>query len=117
MRYANSGPRAKLVHERLEVQIRRLRQEANRKDAFDKDVVKDRLCVRIRHRSLFQVGDLARKLPEVILESADRMVDLGSQVESRSVLAVQGDEVPAEDHVVADEYRQHGADLHRLGSI
>jgi hypothetical protein len=38
----------------------------------------------------------------VILESEDGMVNLGSQMEPRGVFAIQGYQVPAEDHVVAD---------------
>ncbi len=54
---------------------------------------------------LFQVCYFTGEPAEVILESENRMIDLGSQVESGGVLTVQGNEVAAKHHVVADEHR------------
>ena len=42
---------------------------------------------------------------EVVLEPEDRMVDLGSEVESGRVLAVERYQVSAKDLVVADKHR------------
>src|SRR5438128_11557875 len=90
-----SIPGAKFVHKWLEVEVRCLRQQANRQNTFYEDVVQDRLRVSVRHYPIFQVRDFAGKPPEMILESEHCMVDLGSQVESRGVLAVKGNEVTA----------------------
>src|SRR5438128_22950 len=94
-----SIPRAKLVDERFEVEVRRIRQQANRQNTFYEDVVQDRLRVGVRHYPIFQVRDFAGKPPEMILESEHCMVDLGSQMEPRGVLAIQRDQIAAKDHV------------------
>ncbi len=92
-------PGAKLVHEWLEIEIRRLRKKANRQDSLDKDIVKNRLRLTVRQRQFLQVVNLARELSEVILEPEDRIVDLSPQVESRGVFAVERNQVSAEDHI------------------
>src|SRR5712692_11202827 len=98
----SSIPGAKLIDERFEVEVRRLRQQANRQNTFYEDVVQDRLRVSVRYCSIFQVRDFAGKPPEMILESEHCMIDLRAQMESRSVFAIQRDQIAAEDHVVAD---------------
>src|SRR5439155_5330032 len=97
-----SIPGAKFVHKWLEVEVRCLWQQADRQNTFYEDVVQDRLRIGVRHCSIFQVRYFASKPPEMILESEHRMVDLGSEVQPRRVFAIEGNEVPAEDHVVAD---------------
>src|SRR5712692_9928055 len=106
----------KLIHKWLEVEIRCLRQEADRQNPLDKNVMNDPFSVLIRETAVFQVRDFTGKPSEVILEPEDRMVDLGSQVESGGVLAIEGNEIAPKHHVVADENGQSRADLdrHRL---
>ena len=67
--------------------------------------MQNRLRVGVRYCSIFQVRYFAGKPTEMILESEHCMVDLGSEVEPRGVLAIQRDQIAAEDHVVADEHR------------
>src|SRR6266851_9554160 len=45
------------------------------------------------------------------------MVDLGSQVEPRSVLAIEGNEIAPKHHVVADENAQPRAKLYGHGTV
>ena len=55
---------------------------------------------------------MPRRLPEL-----NRMTQLGSQAESGSVLAVEGDEVSSKDYVVADEDGEPSAKLDRHRAI
>src|SRR5438128_11041477 len=112
-----SIPGAELVDKGFEVEVRRIRQQTNRQNTFYEDVVQDRLRVSVRHDPIFQVRYFAGKPPEMILESEHCMVDLGSEVEPRSVLAIQRDQIAAEDHVVADKNLQAGTYLYRHGAV
>src|SRR5437016_2410390 len=53
----------------------------------------------------------------MILEPEHSMSDLIVQMEPRSMFAIQGDQISAEDHVVADKNLQAGTYLYRHGTV
>src|SRR6266478_7570754 len=105
-------PGTKLIHEWLKIEIRGIRQEADRQDALGEHIVQNGFRLHVREVPFFEILNLAREQAEVILEPEHRVIDFGTQMEACGVLAVERYQVPAKDHVVADKNGEPRAQLY-----